>query len=554
LKSIKIRYQAVALFVSTMSVILVGILGVYAYLQTPSIFIDRTLPFTELDTSIIQIEDQPIDKTFLYRFPEFNSQKEERQWWQAHQAMYEAIKFKQNIHVLYNVDNSSIKEASLLVKHLSLVDALKDMGLVYLVSAIFLLSAISVYRKHRTLAGQVLCYFLLSCSLFLTSAAPVACRSITLTPGYFKLFMTLNYVANGGLVTMVHFSLIFPAPKKHILDRNMLVFAVIYGYVVVTTVLYVLKITAFNTSYPFMFFWVALMLVSFIHSIITEKDAFFKKQITLTLAAPMIVVVFFVLFESNPALLGTTLMRFTYFALLSSILPISLSSAMDNLRLYTEKIGAERRYYKEKEEIRQDLHDNTLNNLAKIAMLSEMSLQLIQKGETGVEEKLRSIKTYSSQFSKEIRELLYVSDERHNTWSDFSDNLRKIGHDLIQGLGIDFDICFNDDGQPGTPPHPSLKMCLYHIFKEAISNIIKHAAARSINCTLETGNKTIHLEIRDNGKGFDPDYADKNGHGLVNMKNRVAALGGSLTVSSIINEGTHLKVQLPHQLQNTPFG
>jgi signal transduction histidine kinase len=259
----------------------------------------------------------------------------------------------------------------------------------------------------------------------------------------------------------------------------------------------------------------------------------------------MIVVLFFVAFHTNPELLGATLMRFTYFALLSLLLPFALSSAMDNLKLYSEKIEAERKHHNEEEQIRQDLHDNILNNLAKITMLSEMSLQMYQKGDSGVEEKLKSIKAFSSQYSHQIRELLCVTEERFNTWSDFCDNLRKFGNELIKDTNLDFDLCLLNSGLSQTPPPASIKVCLYYIFKETLFNIIKHATARSVNCTLFGRQNAICLEIKDDGKGFDPGQCSLAANGLKNIKNRVAAFKGKFSIDSACEKGTCLKVHLP---------
>jgi hypothetical protein len=100
----KIPYQAIALVVSIIAIIGVGLFGIFAYLLSPYIFIDRTLPFSELDTRIILIEDQNIDREFLFRFPEFSAQKDEARWWQEHQAVYEAIRFKESVDVIYQQD------------------------------------------------------------------------------------------------------------------------------------------------------------------------------------------------------------------------------------------------------------------------------------------------------------------------------------------------------------------------------------------------------------------------------------------------------------------
>ena len=56
----------------------------------------------------------------------------------------------------------------------------------------------------------------------------------------------------------------------------------------------------------------------------------------------------------------------------------------------------------------------------------------------------------------------------------------------------------------------------------------------------------LQLEIRDNGRGFDPATTPREGHfGLANMRDRAAALGGALLVESAAGGGTHIIVRIP---------
>jgi signal transduction histidine kinase len=57
---------------------------------------------------------------------------------------------------------------------------------------------------------------------------------------------------------------------------------------------------------------------------------------------------------------------------------------------------------------------------------------------------------------------------------------------------------------------------------------------------------TLVLDVTDNGRGFDPADVAPDGHfGLANMRDRAAALGGDLTISSAAGAGTHIIVRIP---------
>jgi signal transduction histidine kinase len=90
---------------------------------------------------------------------------------------------------------------------------------------------------------------------------------------------------------------------------------------------------------------------------------------------------------------------------------------------------------------------------------------------------------------------------------------------------------------------PNHEYALYRVAQEALNNSLKHAAATSVTVRVAADGQRVQLEVQDNGKGFDPDIAkDQGGMGLVNMRHRAEELGGMLTISSQLNEGTKVKV------------
>jgi signal transduction histidine kinase len=84
------------------------------------------------------------------------------------------------------------------------------------------------------------------------------------------------------------------------------------------------------------------------------------------------------------------------------------------------------------------------------------------------------------------------------------------------------------------------------IIREAASNAIRHAQAKEIKITVEVDSAGLRIEVRDNGKGFDPDQ-NEEGHGLVNIGSRVASLDGAFDLESG-HEGTTIKIRLPFQV------
>jgi signal transduction histidine kinase len=90
----------------------------------------------------------------------------------------------------------------------------------------------------------------------------------------------------------------------------------------------------------------------------------------------------------------------------------------------------------------------------------------------------------------------------------------------------------------------SVEVTAYYVVSEALTNVAKHAQASSVRVTVEAGGSTVRIQIADDGVGG----ADASrGSGLVGLKDRVEAGGGSLTVESRPGEGTRVTVELPLQ-------
>src|SRR6266702_2311832 len=96
----------------------------------------------------------------------------------------------------------------------------------------------------------------------------------------------------------------------------------------------------------------------------------------------------------------------------------------------------------------------------------------------------------------------------------------------------------------GRLPEP-VEVAAYYVVSEALTNATRHARASVVSIALEERDGCVHLSIRDDGVGgADP----ARGSGLIGLRDRVEALGGSLEVSSPPGEGTLILVQLPLRL------
>jgi signal transduction histidine kinase len=98
------------------------------------------------------------------------------------------------------------------------------------------------------------------------------------------------------------------------------------------------------------------------------------------------------------------------------------------------------------------------------------------------------------------------------------------------------------------PLPPGMEREILRVAQEAIHNVNKHAGAKQLSVQLEYGPGEIALEVRDDGRGFKAEEEAESppGHyGLTGMRERAAAIGGTLEVTSEPGEGTAVRLRAP---------
>jgi signal transduction histidine kinase len=92
---------------------------------------------------------------------------------------------------------------------------------------------------------------------------------------------------------------------------------------------------------------------------------------------------------------------------------------------------------------------------------------------------------------------------------------------------------------------PETETVLYRIVQESLTNIVKHASARRVSITLVRKGASAVVVVEDDGRGFDPDEIRDGALGIAGMRERVALVGGKLTLESFPGAGTTLVAEVP---------
>ena len=160
-----------------------------------------------------------------------------------------------------------------------------------------------------------------------------------------------------------------------------------------------------------------------------------------------------------------------------------------------------------------DLHDGVGGITTNIFLLSELSQKMQDIG--SIKKTLTTISQCSQEGISEIRNLMRSLDSNELNWQALAVALRSEGAAMVEPHGIRFTIetAVEDiSAQPGS----LLWVNLLRIYKEALTNVIKHAQATSIAVTLNVNGNGLVLHVQDDGIGWDGNT--KCGRGFINYE------------------------------------
>jgi signal transduction histidine kinase len=192
-----------------------------------------------------------------------------------------------------------------------------------------------------------------------------------------------------------------------------------------------------------------------------------------------------------------------------------------------------------RERIAQDLHDEIGSSLGSIALIAQ---DLLAEGGQSPQsrEDLTDIKDIAAETVDAMRDITrLMQSERYGT-DDLPTLLRETADRMLRGIQHTLDL---DDHAQTRRLSVDRQRDLMLMFKEALHNITRHAAATEVHITLKQTHNDIILTIRDSGHGFDT-TAKHTGMGLTNLHRRAAKHQGSTDITSS-PQGTVLTLTLP---------
>jgi signal transduction histidine kinase len=198
---------------------------------------------------------------------------------------------------------------------------------------------------------------------------------------------------------------------------------------------------------------------------------------------------------------------------------------------------------KEKSELARNLHDE-LGGLLTAAKMDLSWLQSRLVAEAAVQQRLQQLGAALDEAMDVKRRV--VEDLRPSLLDHFglATALRAYLETLSTKSGLACEVRI-----AGEEPVPKeVAIALFRVVQEALTNIVRPAAARSVRLTLTSDERAYSLTLEGDGAGVDlasPDFAWSQG--LASLRHRVRALGGQLALHAAPALGTVLEVQIPRR-------
>jgi PAS domain S-box-containing protein len=196
----------------------------------------------------------------------------------------------------------------------------------------------------------------------------------------------------------------------------------------------------------------------------------------------------------------------------------------------------------ERNRVARDIHDTLAQGFTGVALQLEAAEQALSDDPEAVSAHLASAKNLARESLQEARRSVWDLRPHALTAGSLEEALRReIERARPDGRHGGLHVSGESRQLPASIEEGLLRIC-----QESLTNVNRHAAAPNVWVNLRYEPEDLLLSIRDDGAGFDPDAAARNGgFGLHGMRERLALLGGQLSISSRRGDGTTIEARVP---------
>jgi signal transduction histidine kinase len=202
----------------------------------------------------------------------------------------------------------------------------------------------------------------------------------------------------------------------------------------------------------------------------------------------------------------------------------------------------------ERRRIARELHDEIGQGLTALVLQLGAAEGALPTDGGAVRSQLETIRAQTSEVIENVRRLML--DLRPAVLDDLGlvPAVRWCAESHLAPAGIDVRIAIAGLDEHDRLPR-RVELVTFRLAQEAITNVIRHADARHVAISLVRAGTSLEISVDDDGRGFDldapPGPNERRGWGLAGMQERVALLGGTLSVTSRPQRGTRVSATIP---------
>lgn len=197
--------------------------------------------------------------------------------------------------------------------------------------------------------------------------------------------------------------------------------------------------------------------------------------------------------------------------------------------------------------IARDLHDEIGSTLSTISIYSAIAERYRNKPEANPYPLMEKINENAGKVMEAMNDIVWSINTKNDKFENIVHRMQEHAVHLLKLKGyavhFRFDACL-DQKIFGFEKRKNL----YLIYKEALNNIAKYADGKNVWIHIRDNKSSLTLIVKDDGKGFRVgSNGTAGGNGLANMQSRAVSIGGGVTVTSEIGQGTEIRVEIPYR-------
>lgn len=188
----------------------------------------------------------------------------------------------------------------------------------------------------------------------------------------------------------------------------------------------------------------------------------------------------------------------------------------------------------ERQRVARDLHDSVKQQAFALTLLIGAAQSRLPDDPAAAQDSLIKAGELADQIRQELTVILQQLRPVALAGQGLQAALRIYTQQWSQQTGIACEFHASEVSEvPGAPVlRPEIEEALFRVAQEALTNAARHGQASQIQVQLEQKTEQVCLHVSDNGKGFTVEQAMGSGHGIANMRDRVEAHDGTLSISS----------------------